>query len=90
MKRKGLRKDKWNGISTRPRVFAEIKNQKGLKTEPGLVVGVVYQIATPEFMKSECLNNRWMISIRQLHISHNAPYLPPPPSPPPPPKKKLA
>ena len=51
MKRKGLRKDKWNGISTRPRVFAEIKNQKGLKTEPGLVVGVVYQIATPEFKK---------------------------------------
>ena len=33
-------------MSTRPRVFAEIKNQKGLKAEPGLV-GVVYQIATP-------------------------------------------
>ena len=69
-------------MSTRPRVFAEIKNQKGSKTEPDLV-GVVYQKTTPSSRQSEYLNNRWMISICHLHISHNAPYLrPPPPHPP--------
>ena len=81
MKRKESRNDKWNAMSTRPRVFAEIKNQKGSKTEPDLV-GVVYQKTTPSSRQSEYLNNRWMISICHLHISHNAPYLrPPPPTP---------